>query len=165
MLLSSFFLAAIKHPRHIYTKIPVLSKAETLSLSSQQILNLKMTAAILPVSRENQHYLISLAILQCHLHNVEFRSSTVTCSHSFTTLMSIGSARWKCWNIPSSLFHISLGLNQLLNFPQFLQHCRSSQHLSSQCACLNCCIVFAVFSNDSLQIKCLYSIKENNKHF
>lgn len=92
VLLSSFSLAPIKLPRHIYTKIPVLSKAEMLSLSSQQILNLKMTAAILPVSKENQCYLISLAILQCHLHNVKFRSSTVTCSHSFTTLMSIGSA-------------------------------------------------------------------------
>lgn len=64
-----------------------------------------------------------------------------------------------------SLFHIRLGLNQLLNFPQFLQHCRSSQHLSSQWACLNCCIVFAAFSNGSLQIKCLCSIKKNNKLF
>lgn len=37
VLFSSFSLAPIKLPGHIYTRIPALPEAETLSLSSQQI--------------------------------------------------------------------------------------------------------------------------------
>lgn len=124
-----------------------------------------MTPAVLSISRENQLYLICLTVAQCHLHNVKFRSSIVTCFNSFTILMSIWSTWWKRWQIPSPLFHTRLGLNQVLNFlpvPIALQEFPAFVLPT----CLSeCWIGFAAFCNGSFQIKCLHSIKEITSTF